>query len=99
MGRLVIFYRPGVSNPKSPTVGYDILILNTLVYEHLLEDEENQIKGVVHLADAKNLRMPHFTVFSPQYMCRVGKNTEVFAQFHTKIFLLQQNCFFFYSFM
>jgi hypothetical protein len=81
MGRLILFYRPGVSNPKSPTVGYDVLILMTLVYEYLLEDEENQIRGVIHLADAKNIRMPHFTVFSPQFMCRVGKNTEV-SDFH-----------------
>ncbi|KAL7023802.1 hypothetical protein ACKWTF_012790 [Chironomus riparius] len=76
MGRLIIFYRPGVSNAKSPTVGYDILILTTLVYEYLLEDEENQIRGVVHIGDAKNVGMSHFTIFSPQFMCRVGKNTE-----------------------
>lgn len=77
MGRLIIFYRPGVSNPKSATVGHDILSLMTTVFETVLENEENQIKGVVHLADAKNILMPHFTIFSPQYMFRVGKNTEV----------------------
>ncbi|KAG5670107.1 hypothetical protein PVAND_000390 [Polypedilum vanderplanki] len=76
MGRKIIFYRPGVADPKSPSVGYDVLILLSLVYELVLEDEENQIRGVIHLADAQNIRMPHFTVFSPQYSFRVGKNTE-----------------------
>lgn len=77
MGRRVIFYRPGVSDPLLPTCGYDILTISTLAYELILEDEENQIRGCVHLADAKGIRMSHFTVFSPQYSFRVGKNTEV----------------------
>ena len=94
MGRLMIFYRPGVSNAKSPTVGYDILILTTLVYEYLLEDEENQIRGVVHIGDAKNLGMSHFTIFSPQFMCRVGKNTEVVTLYAYFIALLLINVIF-----
>jgi hypothetical protein len=77
MGRRVIFYRPGVSDPMSPTCGFDILTITTLAYELIFDDEENQIRGCVHLADAKGIRMPHFTVFSPQYSFRVGKNTEV----------------------
>lgn len=77
MGRLVIFYRPGIADPTSPTVGYDVLTLMTLVYELVYADEENQIRGVVHVSDAKGLKMSHFTVFSPQYSFRVGKNTEV----------------------
>lgn len=77
LGRRVIFYRPGVSDPLLPTCGYDILTISTLAYELILEDEENQIRGCVHLADAKGIRMSHFTIFSPQYSFRVGKNTEV----------------------
>lgn len=60
-----------------PTIGYDVMSLMTLVYDILFEEEENQIKGVVHLADAKGVKMPHFTVFSPTYSFRIGKNTEV----------------------
>jgi hypothetical protein len=77
LGRRVIFYRPGVSDPMSPSCGYDILTITTLAYELIFDDEENQIRGCVHVADAKGIRMPHFTVFSPQYSFRVGKNTEV----------------------
>jgi len=77
LGRRVVFYRPGVADPMAPTIGYDVMIFMTLAFELLLEDEENQIRGIVHVADAKGIRMPHFTVFSPQYSFRIGKNTEV----------------------
>lgn len=81
MGRRVIFYRPGVADPMSPTVGFDVLSLMTMAFDMICTDEENQIRGVVHLTDAKGIRMSHFTVFSPQYSFRVGKNTEVRLRF------------------
>lgn len=87
MGRRVIFYRPGVSNPMSSTVGYDVLIFMTLAFELLLENEEDQIKGVVHVADAKGIRMSHFTVFPPSFSFRVGKNSEVSLFFSKKFFI------------
>lgn len=77
LGRKVIFYRPGVADPMSPTVGYDVLTLTHIAYEMIFQEEENQIAGVVHIADCKGIRPPHFTVFSPQYSFRVGKNVEV----------------------
>lgn len=86
MGRRIIFYRPGVSDPMSPSCGYDILTVATLAYELIFDDEENQIRGCVHLADAKGIRMPHFTVFSPQYSFRVGKNTEVSWHLNASIY-------------
>lgn len=60
-----------------PSTGYDILILMTLIFELILEDEENQIRGVIHLADARGIRPPLFTMFTPQYQFRIGKNSEV----------------------
>ena len=77
LGRRVIFYRPGIVDPMKPGVGNDVLNLSMLVYELLQDDEETQIKGVVHLSDAKGIRMPHFTIYSPQHSFRIGKNTEV----------------------
>lgn len=59
------------------TIGYDVLTLHTVLFDMLLDDEEDQIRGVVHIADAKGVRMPHFTVFTPQHSFRIGKNTEV----------------------
>jgi CRAL/TRIO domain len=77
MGRLVIFYRFGVTDPKAPNLGIDVMTLMALVFELVCKDEENQIRGVVHVADAKGLCMSHFTVFSPQYSLKIGKNSEV----------------------
>lgn len=77
MGRRVIFYRPGVLDPKCPNIARDAQVLSLMVYEAVLEDEENQIRGVVHLVDLKNIRMPHVTMYTPQHLCRLGKNTEV----------------------
>lgn len=73
----MIFYRTGIADPMARNIGYDVLTLMSLAFDMAMEDEENQIRGVVHLSDAKGIRMAHFTVFSPQFMFRVGKNTEV----------------------
>lgn len=86
MGRRVIFYRPGVADSMSPTVGFDVLALMTMAYDLILSDEENQIRGVVHLSDAKGIKMSHFTIFSPQFSFRIGKNTEVRNDMILKIF-------------
>lgn len=67
----------------APNIGYDVLRLMSLAFDMVMDDEENQIRGVVHISDAKGIRIPHFTVFSPQYMFRIGKNTEVIAIFLT----------------
>lgn len=64
-------------------IGFDVMNLFAMVFELILMDEENQIKGVVHVADAKGLGMAHFTVFSPQYSVRIGKNSEVNSNYVT----------------
>lgn len=77
LGRRVVFFRPGVTDHKSPSVGSDVMVLTSLVFDLLCSEEENQIKGVVYVSDAKGVKMPHFTVLSPQYYFRVGKTAEV----------------------
>lgn len=77
MGRRVVFFRPGVTDPMLASIGSDVMALTSLVLDLLCADEENQIKGCVYVADAKGVKMPHFTVFTPQYYFRVGKTAEV----------------------
>lgn len=72
----MIFHRTGVADPMLPTIGYDVLILMTVMFELVCDNEEDQIRGVVHLTDARGIKPPHFTVFSPQFQFRIGKNTE-----------------------
>lgn len=77
MGRRVVFFRPGVTDPMLASIGADVMALTSLVFDLLCADEVNQIKGVVYISDTRGVKMPHFTVFSPQYYFRVGKSAEV----------------------
>lgn len=77
LGRKTICYRAGIVDPYSPTAGTDFLTLQALVYEIILQDEENQIRGIVHLVDTSRVRPSHLTIFSTQKYFRFGKNTEV----------------------
>ena len=76
-GRKVILFRASAVDASSKSSGYDSLILNLCSYETLLEDEENQIRGIVHVVDASGVGMSHFTIFPPQKYYRLGKQIEV----------------------
>jgi CRAL/TRIO domain len=76
LGRRVIFYRPKAYNP-SKCVNHDIIRCNGVVFETLLEDEENQIRGCVHVVDASGLGLSYVTVMTPQETYRITKNCEV----------------------
>ena len=73
----MICYRTGIVDPYSPTAGNDFMTLQALVYEIMLQDEENQIRGIVHLVDTSGVKPSHLTIFSTQNFFRIGKNTEV----------------------
>ncbi|CAO1424246.1 unnamed protein product [Diamesa hyperborea] len=85
-GRKVIFYRASVIDATSKSSGFDTLILNTATFETLLEDEENQIRGIVHVGDCGGVGMSHFTIFPPQHYYRFGKNSEVVLAMRHKAF-------------
>lgn len=76
-GRKIVFTRASAVDAHSPTVGFDILTIHTLVYDVLLQDEENQIRGIVHIGDVAGFQPNHFTIFSPKQSLRIEKNTEV----------------------
>lgn len=46
------------------------------MFETLLEDEENQIRGCVHVVDASGLGLNYVTVLTPQETYRITKNCE-----------------------
>lgn len=60
LGRRVIFYRPKAFNPAK-CVNHDIIRANGIVFETLLEDEENQIRGCVHVIDSSGLGLSYIT--------------------------------------
>lgn len=76
LGRKIIFTRPGIVDLTSPTAGIDYLITLTLAGEALLEDEESQIRGFVHMTDNAGVTFNNFKMFTPQFSMRLGKNAE-----------------------
>lgn len=66
----------GVFDPyKSPNM--DLLKIHGLTYEVLLENEENQIRGFVHIVDGSGVNLPYMTIFTPKEAVRIVKNAEV----------------------
>lgn len=77
LNRRVIFCRPGVFNPARH-FNYEMIKIHGIVYESLMEDEDNQIHGFVHIIDSTGLGFHYLTLFSPHEAYRIGRNLEVF---------------------
>ncbi|KAL3275903.1 hypothetical protein HHI36_020638 [Cryptolaemus montrouzieri] len=74
-GRRVIIARPGVFDLDKFTQG-DMCRIHGIVYETLMEDEENQVRGFVHFADGKGVGFPYLTLFTIKEAVRIVKNGE-----------------------
>ncbi|XP_052752424.1 alpha-tocopherol transfer protein-like [Galleria mellonella] len=74
-GRRVVIYRPGVFDPYKYT-NQDMCRVMGICYETLMEDEENQVRGLVHFADGSGVSFPHLTLFTPKEAVRIVKNGE-----------------------
>ncbi|XP_026745283.1 alpha-tocopherol transfer protein-like isoform X2 [Trichoplusia ni] len=74
-GRRVVIYRPGVFDPYKYT-NQDMCRIMGTCYETLLEDEDTQVRGVVHYADGSGVSFPHLTLFTPKEAVRIVKNGE-----------------------
>lgn len=75
LGRRVVFHRPAAF-AAGKDINHDIIRSYGIVFETLLEDEENQIRGVVHVLDTNGLGLQFLTVYSPQEAYRISKNAE-----------------------
>lgn len=51
--------------------------IHGIVYETLMEDEENQVRGYVHFNDGGGVGFSHLTLFTPREAVRIVKNGEV----------------------
>ncbi|XP_013184856.1 alpha-tocopherol transfer protein-like [Amyelois transitella] len=74
-GRRVVVYRPGVFDPYKYT-NQDMCRVMGICYETLMEDEETQVRGLVHFADGSGVSFPHLTLFTPKEAVRIVKNGE-----------------------
>lgn len=55
----------------------DMCRIHGIVYETLMEDEENQIRGYVHFADGQGVGFSYLTLFTIKEAVRIVKNGEV----------------------
>ncbi|XP_014243792.1 clavesin-1-like [Cimex lectularius] len=74
-GRRWIIARPGVFDPYK-YINEDMCRIHGIVYETLMEDQENQIRGFVHFADGVGVSFPYLTLFTPKEAVRIVKNGE-----------------------
>lgn len=51
--------------------------IHGIVYETLMEDEENQVRGFVHFADGQGVGFAYLTLFTIKEAVRIVKNGEV----------------------
>ncbi|XP_023027386.1 alpha-tocopherol transfer protein-like [Leptinotarsa decemlineata] len=74
-GRRVIVTRPGVFDLDKFT-NADMCRIHGIVYETLMEDEENQVRGYVHFADGQGVGFAYLTLFTIKEAVRIVKNGE-----------------------
>ena len=63
----------------------DLLKAHAFTYEIMGEDEENQIRGFVHIVDAAGVNLSYMTIFTPKEAVRIVKNAEVNYSYKNKI--------------
>lgn len=83
-GRVVILARLAATDPSIPTIGCEAMTLATMVFETLLDDEENQIRGFNYILDISNIKLRHYFIFSFTTWFKFAKNVEVSAIPHVR---------------
>jgi hypothetical protein len=77
LGRQVLMFRLLGVDPSINDVGNAFLTLSTFFFETLLDNEENQIRGVNYLGDVTGLQLGHVNIFPLEVAYKFGKNVEV----------------------
>lgn len=80
-GRTVILSKLSATDPNIPGIGTEALTLSTMMFESLLEDEENQIRGLNYILDISNIKLRHYFIFSFPTWFKFAKNVEVMKTF------------------
>ncbi|XP_065160602.1 alpha-tocopherol transfer protein-like [Atheta coriaria] len=75
LGRRIIIARPGVFDLEQFT-NADMCRIHGVVYETLMEDEDNQVRGFVHIADGQGVGFAYLTLFTIKEAVRIVKNGE-----------------------
>lgn len=76
-GRQVLVFRLAAVDPSINDIGNIYLALATMFFETILDDEENQIRGINYLGDVTGLQLGHVNIFPLETCYKFGKNIEV----------------------
>lgn len=57
-------------------INLDMIKMHGICYETLMENEEDQIRGFVHMVDCKGIDLKHMTLFTIKEAVRIVKNGE-----------------------
>lgn len=88
LGRRIIMYRAKMFD-LSKNNNVDLMNTIMLSYETVLEDEHNQINGIVHIVDCSNCGLEFLTLFTPKEATRILKNGEkIFPMRHKTIAII-----------
>jgi CRAL/TRIO domain len=77
MGRKILLIRLAVADPSIPNIATEGCTLATVVIEVLLDDEENQIRGLVYIIDVADIKLRHYFLFPFSAWFKFAKNVEV----------------------
>jgi hypothetical protein len=80
LGRKTILFRMKALDPNIPNIGNEGLTLCTMVFETLLEDEENQIRGLSYIGAVSEFNLSFFQIFPLEVAFKFGKNVEVICE-------------------
>lgn len=76
-GRRVLFTRLAAVDPSIPTIGSEVMTVTTLFFEALLDDEENQIRGLNYVGDISRISLRHYFIHPFTTWFKYAKNIEV----------------------
>jgi hypothetical protein len=76
-GERIIYTKMSAANPKINNVAYSCLCLATIVFEVLLEDEENQVRGFHYIFDVSGITLRHYFLLPFTTWFKILKNCEV----------------------
>ncbi|KAG5682845.1 hypothetical protein PVAND_012167 [Polypedilum vanderplanki] len=85
-GRKVILIKLSALDPTIPDIGCRALTLLTLIMEVLIEEEENQIRGLSYVADLSGVHLKQALIFPLDVWYKFGKNTEKVCAIRHKAF-------------
>ncbi|MBO1316807.1 hypothetical protein, partial [Klebsiella pneumoniae] len=76
-GERIICSKMSAASPKTPNVAFTGMCLATQVFEVLLNDEENQVRGFHYIFDVSGITLRHYFVLPFTTWFKVLKNCEV----------------------